>query len=66
MIVLDFGAWITCQQAGRLLGIGPQRVSDLVDQGELLGIKTSLGRLIWVGSVEELRQRREGRGEAAQ
>jgi hypothetical protein len=45
-------------QAAHILGVTPQRVQALVDEGQLVGFRTPLGRLVERESVHALAARR--------
>ena len=49
-------------QAGMLLGVGPERMRQLANAGEVPVIHTPLGRLFRMRDVEELMERREAQG----
>jgi excisionase family DNA binding protein len=51
-------SWLTCGQAARLLGVSPQYVQALADQGKLTATRVALGRLIDPASVERLAKQR--------
>ena len=55
---------LTPGEAGKILGVGPQRIRDLVDEGRLPAERTATGvRLIPVSAVEQLLEERQcGRG----
>lgn len=46
--------WLTPAQAGRKLGVTPNRVRQLIEEGALGCQRTPLGRLIDPKSLEEL------------
>jgi hypothetical protein len=54
-----YDSWITPALAGRILGVTPQRIRQLSNTGEIISIRTQLGRLIDPASVERLRTKRE-------
>src|SRR3972149_5188009 len=49
-------------QAGMLLGVGPERMRQLANAGEVPVINTPLGRLFRMRDVEGLMERREAQG----
>lgn len=61
---LDFANLLTVAQAGRLLGIGADRVRQLTDTGKLPAMRTPYCRLIARDDVEALRIQREAQREA--
>jgi len=53
-------AWPTVGQAARALGISPQRIRDLINDGRLKAVRGPLNmRLIDPASLDELRRARE-------
>jgi DNA-binding transcriptional MerR regulator len=48
-------------QAAVMLGIGPERVRQLSDRGDLPCIRGPYGRMYRVADVERLREAREGK-----
>jgi hypothetical protein len=54
--------WPSPSQVAVRIGITPQRVRQLLDEGRLLGVRTSLGHLIDPASVERLVAERAERG----
>lgn len=53
-----FDGWLMPAQAGRQLGIGPERVRQLIAEGRLRAVRTAAGRLVDPASVEELKTQR--------
>jgi hypothetical protein len=51
--------WRGTTRTGLRLGVGPQRVRDLVKEGKLVAIKTDVGMLVNWDSVEQLERERE-------
>ena len=62
MEIRDSDQFLTPSQAARRLRISPQWVLKLIQSGRLQAVRTPLGHLVEVASVEELRQEREQRG----
>ena len=59
--------WLSPVQAGRRLGVTPQRIVQLARAGEVEHVLTPLGRLLDPADVERLaeeRRQRRGRREA--
>ena len=59
--------WLSPSQAGRRLGVTPQRIVQLARAGEVEHVLTPLGRLLDPADVERLaeeRRQRRGRREA--
>lgn len=55
--------WVRPSVAARRLGVSGPRVSQMVDQGLLVGEKTVLGRIVEASSVERLAAERERQAE---
>jgi hypothetical protein len=56
--VIDVEAWITVSEAGRRLGYSVAWIRALGDRGELVMIKTALGRLVLADSARAYNRRR--------
>ena len=52
MIETECDQYLSPAQAARLLGVTPTRVRQLADGGQLVAVRSPLGRLIERGSVE--------------
>ena len=50
----ETGDWLSSTQSAQRLGISSQRVRQLLDDGQLVAVRTSLGHLFDPASVEEL------------
>jgi len=62
VFTLESGRWLSPAQASRLLGVTPQRIGQLLAEGKLQAVKTPLGHLVEVASVERLlAERRQAR-----
>jgi hypothetical protein len=59
--MIDFDAYVSPSQAGRILGLSPSRVKQLVDDGSIAALSTPLGRLISRESVQALAEQRRRR-----
>jgi excisionase family DNA binding protein len=60
------GRYLAPSEAGRVLGVSAARVRQMVAEGKLPAVTTSLGRLLPAGAVEdEARRRRQGLPEAS-
>lgn len=56
---------VNVQEAGRVLGLGPQRTRQLIDAGDLPAVRTSTGmRLVKLSDAERLAEQRATRSAA--
>jgi excisionase family DNA binding protein len=63
--MLEVQEWLSPSEAARELGVTPLRVRQLLSEGRLSHVRTSLGRLLDPADVERLRAERQQARERA-